>query len=178
MCVCVANLILRDHQMSVHAMDMAMYMHCCHSDELQHLYMCPFICSLTKPLRKAMKTIPSDEPSKSQQERSFITSVCALLQHGLETLHNPQVKETPAATSGNLFNQINIPLIIQVTTCHCLYSSCEFSIVCLVCVVDQKLPTGFTVPRYCPSLSQGIHCSAYHYGSTNGTIDESVHCSR
>ena len=41
-------------------------------------------------------------------------SLSTVLQHALETLHEPPTEERAAATFNSLFNEINIPLINQV----------------------------------------------------------------
>ena len=69
------------------------------------------IPSIPKALRKVMKTVSSIESAKSLQESS-ISSLCAVLQHGLEALHDPPSEETAAASFDSL--KITVTLIIQV----------------------------------------------------------------
>lgn len=70
-----------------------------------------FPFSLPKPLRKALKAAIS---STEHLQESLATSLCTVLQHGLETLHDPPTKEGAAAMFDSLFSKINLPLVNQV----------------------------------------------------------------
>lgn len=70
-----------------------------------------FLCSLPKPLRKALKEVMS---SSEHLQESLPTSLCTALQHGLGALRDPPTKERAAALSDGLFNNISIPLVSQV----------------------------------------------------------------
>ena len=53
-------------------------------------------------------------------QEKHTTSLSTVLQHGLETLHDPPTEERAAATFDSLFNDINMPLINQVIPTTCL----------------------------------------------------------